>query len=70
MKSLLLILLLAASPLLAQSSNIDSIARKDSLIASDSVASRPVPGQNALGHCVMLPQDLEKNCDAWRREQR
>jgi len=67
---LLLILLLAASPLLAQS-KVDSVARKDSLIASDSSTSRPMPGPNALGHCVMLPTDLDpSNRDAWRREQR
>jgi hypothetical protein len=63
-------LLFVASPLVAQSSKVDSVARQDSLIASDTVASRPMPGRDALGHCVMLPQDLEKNCDAWRREQR
>jgi hypothetical protein len=61
-------LLLVALPLLAQSSRVDSVAHKDSLIASDTVASHPVPGPNALGHCIMLPEDLERNSDAWRRE--
>ena len=67
-----LFLFLFASTSFAQATiKTDTLVRLDSTTLTDSTKSAsatPIPGPDALGHCVMLPSDLEPaHGGCWRR---